>query len=172
MGCSALHGHTRHKGNAPTENPLTNMLQELPIMLHPYAFDGFTHARSHPHHAPVLATILPHEDSSPPAEGLQSCTGRIGVLQQQDCDTDDNKNSGQLGESCPLRKVLRLSVSIHAVAVNVSLSAWAFSHYIRSGISMPKSPMPRRMTLATALARERRNIFSDSSASPRIVKSW
>lgn len=102
--------HTRYKGNAPIENPFTNMLQELPIMLHPHDFDGFTHARSHLHHAPVLATILPHEDSSPPAEGLESCKGRIGVLQRQDYDTDDNKNSGQPGESCPLRKVLRLSV--------------------------------------------------------------
>ncbi len=71
-GSSALRGHAHHKGNAPTENPFTNMLQELPIMLHPHDSMGCTHARSHPvarqsSPQPCLTrtVVLPLEDYSP-----------------------------------------------------------------------------------------------------------
>lgn len=45
-------------------------------------------------------------------------------------------------------------------------------NYILSGTSIPNNPMPRRTTLATFSDKARRNTFTASSSSRRILKSW
>ena len=45
-------------------------------------------------------------------------------------------------------------------------------NYILSGTSIPSNPMPRRTTLATFSDKARRNTFTTSSSSRRILKSW